>query len=145
MYPTIIEDVSGNQIIITYDTGASLPDVLLYPYNTGQWANSTPNTSSRIFTIDDVRGTCSGFRSVCNSNPGSKPITYQFTYDRTTYSIPHLTSVANTIGTSENYSFTYATTPLQPPFGTDASYSGATTQHLASMATAWLTPLSVLV
>ncbi len=42
MYPTIIEDVSGNQVIATYASGAGLP-------------TSSTNTNSRITVIADTR------------------------------------------------------------------------------------------
>ncbi len=76
MYPTTMEDTNGNQIFIVYEDGVGVT-----------WNNS----SSRIATIEDVRG---------NGSPD-----YTFTY----YSdaIPHLKDITNNIGTSENYSFTY--------------------------------------
>jgi hypothetical protein len=80
MYPTLIEDSNGNQVKITYQTarGAS-------------WANS----SSRIALIEDVRAT----------NPEGVYYTYSFTYNGD--SPQHLTSITNSIGTGENYSFAY--------------------------------------
>ena len=62
---------------------------------------SWPDSSARIDTIEDVRG---------NGSPD-----YTFLYNTDTP--PHLTSISNSIGTSENYAFTY-TTPaaLLDPF-----------------------------
>jgi hypothetical protein len=60
-----------------------------------------PNSSSRISTIEDVRGN------------GSHD--YTFTYN--TDAIPHLTGITNNIGTSENYSFSYTESyTLKDPF-----------------------------
>ena len=102
-YPTLMEDSNGNQVIITYKKGAGTT-----------WTNS----SSRIATIEDVRG---------NGNAD-----YTFTYN--TNSIPHLTGITNTIGTAEKYSFTYsATYGLTSPFG-GQSY-GNTTLLASSKAT----------
>ena len=43
MYPTTIEDVNGNQVLVTYLSGGGLPA-------------TAANTSARISTIQDVRG-----------------------------------------------------------------------------------------
>jgi YD repeat-containing protein len=124
-YPTIIEDVSGNQVIVTYDTAAGLP----YLEINGLVYTSTPNTSSRIADIEDVRA------QTCGST-GCQEITttatYVFRYDRTHFATPHLSSLTNKIGTSESYTFTYASASVNPPFGADSTYAGATTYHLAS-------------
>lgn len=133
MYPTIIEDTVGNQVIVTYDTGVGLPFSTGggYPY----W-HTTPNTSSRIVGIEDSRaGTCgvSLQTAACTGTSGSfgLAITYAFAYDRTDYAIPHLTSYGNVIATAEaGSSFTYAAGPQEPPFGSDPEFAGATTTFL---------------
>jgi len=76
LYPTLMQDSNGNQIILTYNAGIGVT-----------WGNS----SSRINTIQDVRG--------------NGATDYTFTYN--TDAIPHLTGITNSIGTSENYSFSY--------------------------------------
>jgi RHS repeat-associated protein len=86
-YPTLMEDSNGNQVIIAYKKGKG-----------ATWVNS----SSRISTIEDVRG---------NGNAD-----YTFTYN--TDSIPHLTGITNTIHTAEKYSFAYLSNySLKSPFG----------------------------
>jgi hypothetical protein len=103
MYPTIIEDVNGNQVIVTYKVGAG---------------TTAANTSARINTIADVRA--------YNS------YTYSFSYDQGT-PVSHLVSLANTIGTGEASTFSYVTgAELSPPFGADAAWSGKTTAQLVS-------------
>jgi hypothetical protein len=113
MYPTIAEDTYGNQVLVAYEAGAGL-------------ASTAINSSSRIATIEDVRGNGSA--------------DYTFTYN-TDSPVPHLTGIANSIGTAETYTLTYASSSLGPPFGTDPTYSGLTTTLLAGMtvptANAW--------
>jgi hypothetical protein len=94
MYPTTMEDSNGNQILVAYLPGAGV-----------NWANS----SSRIDSIADVRlSTSSG-------------VTYQFVYN--TDSVPHLTAINNTIGTTENYSFSFLKNQtLQSPFSTPVAF-----------------------
>ena len=95
MYPTLMEDTNGNQILVRYAAGVNVP-----------WTNS----SSRILQIEDMRAVLlSGSRS-----------TYQFTYN--TDAIPHLTGIANNIGTAEKYTFTTGTAPLASPFSPPTSY-----------------------
>jgi hypothetical protein len=91
MYPTLMQDSNGNQVIIAYNAGLG-----------AGWNNS----SSRINTIEDVRGNGS-------SN-------YTFTYNAD--SIPHLTGITNSIGTPENYSFSYASSGLISPFDHTTSF-----------------------
>jgi hypothetical protein len=123
LYPTIIEDTSGNQVIVTYDTGIGLPwAVAIY----GAAAVTTPNTSSRILTIDDVRAPHPFTWSVTGT-------TYSFQYDRLNFATPHLTSITNTIGTAENYAFTYAPTTVTPPFGADPNFAGGGAQQLTTL------------
>ncbi len=81
MYPTLMEDSNGNEIIISYNAGVGVT-----------WNNS----SSRISTIEDVRG-----------NGGAD---YRFTYSAD--SIPHLTGITNYIGTSETYALLTRRTTL---------------------------------
>jgi hypothetical protein len=108
LYPTTIEDSNGNQVILVWQTGTGLP-------------SGTLNTSSRIGTIQDVR----------SSGPSSP--SYTFSYDSVSYATPHLTGIANAIGTSETYSFTYdASHPSEPPFGPDPAFGDASV-HLATV------------
>jgi hypothetical protein len=100
-YPTLIEDNNGNQIIITYYPGVGL--------GTSQSGASEYNTSSRIKTIEDVRGN------------GSPDYTFTYAFRNPTDLFPHLTGITNSIGTSENYSFSYADSTLKSPFN-GASY-----------------------
>lgn len=91
MYPTLMEDSNGNQIKITYKTAPG-----------SSWTNST----ARINTIEDVRG------------DGS--YTYQFHYNSDS-PVPHLTSISNTIGTGEAYTFSYnSNQTLYDPFQSQA-------------------------
>jgi RHS repeat-associated protein len=87
MYPTLMQDVYGNQITITYmqATGAT-------------W----PNSSGRIATITDVRAP-------------SGQSTYQFTY--TSGSSPHLLRIRNLISSGENFDPSFlANQSLSSPF-----------------------------
>jgi RHS repeat-associated protein len=91
LYPTVIEDANGNQILIAYQTGSGA---------------TTANTSARIVSIQDPR-------------QGTNPASYNFTYNSD--ATPHLTGITNTIQTAEAYTFGYAegqplTSPL--PAGT---------------------------
>ncbi len=107
MYPTIIEDVNGNQVIVTYQAGAGLP-------------SGNTNTSARFSSLEDVRG------------KGSSTYTFMWNSDAP---IPHLTGIRNYIATGENFTFTYAeNATLEPAFGSDANWAGQTTTHLASLA-----------
>jgi hypothetical protein len=91
MYPTLMEDSNGNQVAITYDDAVGL---------------GTANTSSRINTIEDVRGN------------GSSDYTFTYTYLNLSDPFPHLTHISNRIGTSEWYNFTYTDNySLKSPFG----------------------------
>jgi hypothetical protein len=90
MYPTVIENANGNQILVTYFEGNQLPFI---------------NSSARIQTITDVR-------AVARSGGTN---TYAFLY--TTDAIPHLTTIQNAIGTSEAYTFTFSSSAnLLGPF-----------------------------
>ena len=69
---------------------------------TGGFINRFANSSSRIATIEDVRG--------------NGAADYTFTYN-TTGTIPHLTGITNSIGTPENYTLAYtASSALLSPF-----------------------------
>jgi RHS repeat-associated protein len=91
-YPTLMEDSNGNEVTITYNAGVGVT-----------WGNS----SSRISTIQDVRGGLAA--------------DYTFSYNAD--AIPHLTGVANTIGTAENYSFAYKENySLDSPFNSSQNF-----------------------
>ena len=107
MYPTTVEDVNGNQVLIVYGAGAGIP-------------SAANNTSARISAITDVRAPSGGLP------------TYDFTYNSDA-PVPHLAGISNRIQTAETFSFTYAVAALGPPFGTDTSWAGQTTSHLATM------------
>src|SRR6266849_5529286 len=72
-----MQDTNGNQVLINNNPGGVL---------------ASPNSSSRIQNIEDVRG---------NGQPD-----YTFTYDYQN-TIPRLSSITNTIGTSEKFTFSY--------------------------------------
>ena len=102
MYPTLMQDSNGKQIAVRYYAGRGL---------------TFPNTSARIHEIEDVRAA---------HYVSGVSITYTFTY--TTLSgdaIPHLTSIGNSIGTAEGYSFTYSAAALQSPWSAGATYGAA--------------------
>ena len=104
MYPTLMEDANGNQVLVRYQTSPG-----------ATWGNS----SARITEIEDVR-TPSG------SGPGYK--TYSFTYSAE--ALPHLTGITNTINTGENYSFNVTGQALSSPFN---SQSYGTTAVMTSV------------
>ena len=59
---------------------------------------------------------------------------YGFSYNRSGYTVPHLASYANFIGTAESGNgFTYSAVTQEPPFGSDANY-GATVNLLSQTA-----------
>jgi RHS repeat-associated protein len=94
LYPTKIKDGNGNMVQIKYSPGV------------GQ---GVTNTSSRIATIEDVRGN------------GSADYTFTYTLLNPSDPFPHLTSITNSVGSSENYSFSYVNSTLNSPFN-GASY-----------------------
>ena len=105
MYPTVIEDTAGNQVIVSYNGGAGLP-------------SGSYNTSGRISSIEDARN--GGYAS------------YVFTYSAIG-GVTHLTAITNYIGTTESYTSTYTTgVPLAPPFG--SGYGYGTMTELSSIA-----------
>jgi RHS repeat-associated protein len=124
MYPTVIEDSSGNYITIAYQAGAGV-------------SGSVPNSSARISWIADARAV-NGYHSDCVPSWVQCPRTYLFSYSTLSGdSIAHLSSIGNTIGSAESYSgFSYGSGPVsvQPAFGPDSTYSGVTTRQLTSIA-----------
>ena len=96
LYPTVMEDSNGNQLQISYLAGTG---------------SSSANTSARINVIQDARyaGTIGA---------------YQFSYSTQCSGgqcFAHLSSISNTIGTAENYTFAYAATqPLTSPFNSSS-------------------------
>jgi RHS repeat-associated protein len=123
LYPTILEDTSGNQILVAYDTAVGLP---YYP----AFGISNPNTSARITAINDVRSYGTGAFLFYYNHLSSD------TWNSALLTLPHLQSFTNTIGTSESHGFTYSTVSQEPPFGTDPGYSGLTVTLLTDMTTA---------
>ena len=90
MYPTILEDRNGNQVIITYVTGLGTDTYSASPTGYG------PNSSARILSIEDTRAT------------GTPRTTYNFTWSAPDVNnIQHIASITNTIGTSEAYTFSF--------------------------------------
>jgi len=104
MYPTLMEDTNGNQVLVTYASGIN-----------ASWTNS----SARVSIIEDVRAHPSG----------SAYVSYSFTYNKDTP--PHLTSISNNIGTGETYSFSYSSQSLYAPFN-GASYGTVTALQTAT-------------
>ena len=108
MYPTIIEDTFGNQVIVTYDTGVGLPFSQTPNPSYGYLWSVTQNTSSRIVSIEDARATscypqlAPAARMPCSTNATGSTIvlsTFGFGYDRSS-AIPHLAGYANSIAMS---------------------------------------------
>jgi YD repeat-containing protein len=95
MYPTEMEDANGNLVLMQYQPGEGM--------------GTQANTSARISTIEDVRG---------KGNP-----TYTFSYNTDT--IPHLTSITNSISTPEAWTFTTQAYSLNSPFTPSGSYGQA--------------------
>ena len=126
MYPTTMEDVNGNQILITYQAAVG-------------WATSLANSSARPTFIEDTRAISTAWQTyyACTYIPTNPYcyVTYVFSYSSEPGSpIPHLTGITNLIGTSETYTLSYSPeASLAPPFGYDANWAGLTTTHLASM------------
>ena len=90
VYPTVMQDSNGNQILIRYDAGVGT-----------NWLNSG----------------------------GAGGNSYQFAYDRLNFgrTIPHLTSIANLLGTGERYTMHYAAQQqaLNSPFAPNAQFGTA--------------------
>jgi YD repeat-containing protein len=106
-YPTLFQDSNGNQVAVRYMPGTG-----------AGWANS----SGRIDEIEDIRATTAG------------GYTYKFNYSND--SIPHLTSIVNSIGTAEGYTFganEWTTQQLNEPFGSTPWANSASTKFLTGM------------
>ena len=91
MYPTLVQDSNGNQVVLQYKAGTGT-----------DWTNS----SARIDWIQDVR------------TPSAGHHTFEFSYGiQNTEAIQHLNTIRNYIQTSENYNFyTLANRTLTSPF-----------------------------
>jgi hypothetical protein len=97
MYPTLMQDTNGNQVIVNYTTGVG-----------ANWVNS----SSRIQSVEDVRSSAATF-----------PV-YSFTYTgAASPTIPRLTGITNWIGTAEAYSFAQNTGGLVSPFNSAVTFA----------------------
>ena len=95
LYPTLIQDRNGNQIVIRYANGAG---------------SDREDSCSRIVEIVDARAT--------DAASGRK--TYSFLYDAG--EIPRLQSITNHIGNHESWSFTYETQSIVSPFNASEDY-----------------------
>jgi hypothetical protein len=97
----------------------------------------TPNTSSRLSAVEDVRAIhCPPYSNVGYANTCALNVsmaTYFFKYDRTSYAVPHLISITPTGSFATSFTFSYTTGAVQPPFGSDPNWSGATAAYLAAM------------
>ncbi|MGA3044868.1 MAG: hypothetical protein ABSF54_29175, partial [Bryobacteraceae bacterium] len=111
LYPTLIEDSNGNQIIIHYMPGLG-----------ANWIDS----SARISTIEDARAV---------QNSSGLYQSYSFSYTTGPTGLSYLSSITSYVGTPENYSFTINQgQPLYSPAG--ASFS--TTSLLGAVTTSGL-------
>ncbi|MGO4880670.1 MAG: hypothetical protein ACLP59_07590 [Bryobacteraceae bacterium] len=116
----MVEDTNGNQIIITYGVGAA-----------ASWVNS----SARIAMIEDARAgaNCAG-QTLCS---------YSLSYSPgTSTSPPYLSTIANYVGTAENYTITvYTGQPLYSPsgasFGTWGKLKSVESTNLGYSWTLW--------
>jgi RHS repeat-associated protein len=104
LYPTLIQDTNGNQVLVSYLAGM------------GQTGT---NSSGRISQIQDARA---GFA-------GSGQFSYLFLYSADLQ--PRLLSIVNTVGSLENYTFSYAQQQVSSPFVQGGG--GATVTLLASV------------
>ena len=95
LYPTLIQDRNGNQIILRYMRGTG---------------SINENTSSRITEVVDARAI----------DIASSRKTYDFVYDAG--EIPRLLSINSHIGNSESWSFSYETQLLASPFNASGDY-----------------------
>jgi len=106
MYPTLLEDSNGNQILIRYEPGVGIT-----------W----PDSSARIREIEDTRALADGWGAYR---------TYTINYDSDPV-LPHITSIVSWIGSGENYLFAMSgLQTLVSPF--DGSTQGST-QYLRSV------------
>jgi RHS repeat-associated protein len=107
MYPTQMEDSNGNQVLVQYGHGAG---------------GTAVNTSARINWIEDVRG------------KGSSDYTFTYNLLNSTDLVPHLTDISNTIGTAENFTFTYNNNvSLISPFDQVTSFGTVATLHAVKL------------
>jgi len=114
MYPTVIEDSNGNQVLLYYNTGLGV---------------TFANSSARINYIEDVRAI---------PNPTTRQ-TYVFTYNADP--LPHLSSISNVLGNgSESYTLSYfENQPLSSPFTPATSYGTTTMLQSVAVTTLGLT------
>ena len=120
MYPTVVEDVNGNQVLVWYAGSASLA--------------GTMNSSARIAGIEDVRAVDPGYTWLYWQE--EPYLSYEFSYANihTDDPFPHLACVSATrSGPPETFGLGYSTVSTEPPFGTDPSYSGQSTNELTSV------------
>jgi hypothetical protein len=120
LYPSLMEDSNGNQIVCTYGPAIG-------------WGGT--NTSARITGIADSRGTGGN--------------TYGLGYTYSPGALPHLTGISGPSGTNENYSLTVAlsNSPIQDPFA-HASYGymyllsqiASAGMNTSNLFTSWNTP-----
>jgi YD repeat-containing protein len=111
LYPTVVEDSNGNQIVVTYMAGAG-----------PSWINS----SARITIIEDARAVwyLTGGDELYES--------YTFNYVTGGNGLSYLSGITSYVGTPENYTFTINQgQPLYSPTG--VSYG--TTSLLAAVTT----------
>ncbi|HUD97980.1 MAG TPA: hypothetical protein VMR62_00290, partial [Bryobacteraceae bacterium] len=102
LYPTIVEDTNGNQIIITYMPGAGVT-----------WNNS----SSRITVVEDARA------STQFIGGAYIPASYSLSYTAT--SPAYLSGIQNYVGTDEAYTVKVNQgQPLNSPVGTSFGTAG---------------------
>ena len=108
LYPTVIEDSNGNQILVQYEPGITC---------------STANSSSRLSSISDAR-------SVFSSD---KAQVYLFTYSKGRS--PRLLSISANVPSLENYSFLYTEQSLSSPYADGGANRGGV-QTLTSIVSA---------
>ncbi len=106
MYPTLVEDTNGNQIIVHYMAGLS-----------ANWVDS----SARISTIEDAR-------AVVYTDPVTEDQlyrSYSFTYTTGSNGLSYLSSITSYVNTPENYTFTINQgTAIYSPGGTSFGTAG---------------------
>jgi RHS repeat-associated protein len=89
LYPTLIEDSNGNQIIIDYMQGRG---------------STEPNSSSRILAIRDARA--------ADTTAGRRTFSFIYSEDE----CPHLAGIVSHIVGGQNYVFAYDAQRLSSPF-----------------------------
>lgn len=106
LYPTLVEDSNGNQIIIHYMQGLG-----------AYWNDS----SARIASIEDAR-------AVSYSDPGTGDTlyySYSFSYAPGPNGLSYLSGITSHVGTAENYTFSISQgRPLYSPAGVSFSTTG---------------------